>query len=338
MEAKERNRNEFEDLSFEVTNKLFKKHEAKLELISQKEQKNVLIWREADLCNGGFIKYISALFLTLLLISCHHKNEKISKTTIENKTLDSLHIVDTKKIEEENVTIDTTLFSVYNLSKKTIAIVANLDENQTYKGAEFDKIFNQVNEKDTLYNVLIEDRNRIRNFEYYDTLGTFKLIRSNTLELEVKKIVDKSYYVYGTKGFSKITINKVVCALNNCRTNFIAFPIENFDTSKNGKAIFCSKQLLKIKYQKSYFDIQKKILQYEEKESKNYDYKDEIKPKVFANIGDYYFTYNDDFRWGMYPEKSKCEFPGRTIYIVKKDKPIKKFWVDGLDLFGIPCD
>ncbi|WDF60147.1 hypothetical protein PQ462_01985 [Flavobacterium sp. KACC 22758] len=277
--------------------------------------------------------------MTLLLISCHHKNEKITKTNTESKTFNSLNRIDTKKNEEDSVTIDTTLFSVYNLSKKTIAIVANLEyEGGDYSGNEFDKIFNQVDEKDSLYNVLIDDRNKVRNFEYYDTLGTFKLIRSNTLELEVKKIVDKSYYVYGTKGFSKITINKVVCALNTCRTNFIAFPIEKFDTAKNGKAIFCSKQLLKINYQKSYSDIERKIRQYEEKESKNYDYKDEIKPKVFANIGDYYFTYNDDFQWGMYPEKSKCDFPGRTIYIVKKDKPIKKFWVDGLDLFGIPCD
>jgi hypothetical protein len=172
----------------------------------------------------------------------------------------------------------------------------------------------------------------------YDTLGNYKLIRNKTLESKIKKITDKSYYVYGTKGFSKITINNVVCGLDECRTNIIAFPIENFDTTKNGKPVLCSKQLLKINYQKSYFDIEKKIQEFDEKESKNYDYKDDIKTKVFANIGDAYFAYNDDFIWGRNPEKSKCEFPGRTIYIVKKDKAIKKFWVDGLDLFGIPCD
>ncbi len=274
------------------------------------------------------MKNVISLFLSLLLLSCNQKNEKIIKPSTENKKSDSLDKID----------IDKNLFCVYNLSKTTTAIVVNLNENETPNGTEFDKIFNQVNAKDSLYNILEQDTTKVRNFEYYDTLGSFKLIKSKTLELEIKKIVDESYYVYGTKGFSKVTINNVVCGLDECRTNIIAFPIENFDTAKNGKPVICSKQLLKINYQNNYFDIEKKVRAFEEKESINYDYKDEIKTKIFANVGDAYFAYNDDFIWGKYPDKSKCKFPGRTIYIVKKDKPVKKFWVNGLDLFGIPCD
>ncbi|MDW8850159.1 hypothetical protein SD960_08665 [Flavobacterium sp. MMLR14_040] len=274
------------------------------------------------------MKNITTLFLSLLLISCHQKNETIPKTAVQHTESDSLDKID----------IDKTLHCVYALSKTTTAIVVNLHEKNTYNGAKFDEVFNQIEKKDSLYNVLYQDTTRVQNFEYYDTLGIYKLIRNKTLENEIKKITDKNYYVYGTKGFSKVTINKVVCGLDECRTNIIAFPIENFDTTKNGKPLLCSKQLLKINYQKSYFDIEKKIQEFDEKESKNYDYKDDIKTKVFANIGDAYFAYNDDFMWGRNPDKSKCKFPGRTIYIVKKDKPIKKFWVDGLDLFGIPCD
>jgi hypothetical protein len=275
------------------------------------------------------MKNFISFFLGLLLISCNQKNETIVKKTNTIKETAPL----------EKIDIDTTLFSVYDLSKTTTAIVVNLQEKKTYNGASFDEIFNQIEAKDSLYNVLYGSQtNKIKNFEYYDTLGSYKLIKSKKLENEIKKIVEKSYYVYGTRGFSEVTINNVVVGLDECRTSIIAFPIQNFDTIKNGKPIFCSKQLLKIEYQKSYFETQYKIRQYEDKESINYDYKDNIKTKVFANIGDAYFAYNDDFLWGKYPDKSKCKFPGRSIYIVKKDKPIKKFWVDGLDLFGISCD
>ncbi|MBS7229792.1 hypothetical protein KHA90_02040 [Flavobacterium psychroterrae] len=273
------------------------------------------------------MKYIISLFLCLFLISCNQKKETISKTSNEKKS-DSL----------EKNEIDKTLFSVYDLSKTTTAIVVNLNDENSYNGAKFDEIFSRIEAKDSLNNVLYRDTTKIQNFEYYDTLGSFRLIKNKTLESEIKKIIDKSYYVYGTKGFSKMTVKSVVCGIDECRTNIIALTIENFDTAKNGKPIFCSPQLLKINYQNSYFDIEKRIREYDEKESINYDYKDNIKTNVFANIGDYYFAYNDDFMWGKDPEKSKNKFPGRTIYIVKKDKPIKKFWFDGLDLFGTPCD
>lgn len=274
------------------------------------------------------MKNVISLFLSLLLLSCNQKNETIKKTSTENKKSDSLDKID----------IDKTLYCVYNLSKTTTAIVVNLNEENTYNGAKFNEIFNQVEAKDSLYNVLYRDTTKVQNFEYYDTLGSFRLIKNKTLENEIKKIVAKSYYVYGTKGFSKVTINDVVCGLDECRTNIIAFPIQEFDTAKNGQPVFCSSQMLKITYQNSYFEIEKKIREFDKKESENYDYKDDIKTKIFANVGDAYFAYNDDFIWGKNPEKSKCKFPSRTIYIVKKNKPIKKFWVNGLDLFGIPCD
>lgn len=275
------------------------------------------------------MKNITGFFLSLLFISCQQKNESIPKADIASAKSDTLDKID----------IDTTLFCVYNLSKTTTAIVINLNDQNTGDGTAFDKVFNEISSKDSLYNVVEAPKsNRTRNFEYYDTLGSYKLIRSKTLENQIKKITEKSYYVYGTKGFSKITINKVVCGLDECRTNILAFPIENFDTTKNGKPVFCSKQLLKINYQESYFDIQKKVRDYDEEKSKNYDYKDDIKTKIFANIRNTYFTYSDDFLWGRDPENSKCSFPARAIYIVKKNKPVKRFWIEGLDLFGIPCD
>lgn len=159
------------------------------------------------------MKNVISLFLSLLLLSCNPKNETISKITNENKKSDSI----------EKNDIDKTLFSVYDLSKTTTAIVVNLNDENSYNGAKFDKIFNRIEAKDSLNNVLYRDTTKVQNYEYYDTLGSFRLIKNITLEKEIKKIIDKSYYVYGTKGFSKEPIKDVVCAIDECRTNIIAF-------------------------------------------------------------------------------------------------------------------
>lgn len=280
------------------------------------------------------MKNIIGFLLASLLISCQQKNEQIVKVNNQNQ----VQIQNKKSNELDEIPADKAFFSVYDLSKKTTAIVVNLNGKNTYNGAMFNKVFNEVSTKDSIYK-FIEDPTAVRNqnLEYYDTLGVYKLTKNKSLENQIKKIIQPSYYVYGTKGFSKINIKNVVYAIDECFTNIIAFPIENFDTTKNGKPIFCSSKLLAIEYRKNYSDIEKKVQEYDEKENKKLDYKDDIKTKIFANIGDAYFSYNDDFVWGKDFEKRKSKFPKRTIYIVKKDKPINKFWVNGLDLLGINC-
>lgn len=58
MEQKEQQRQEFENLSFEIVDRLFKEYDGQLDTMSAKEQEIVLIWRlEADMYNGGFIQY-----------------------------------------------------------------------------------------------------------------------------------------------------------------------------------------------------------------------------------------------------------------------------------------
>jgi hypothetical protein len=157
------------------------------------------------------------------------------------------------------------------------------------------------------------------------------------LETEIKKVIKEQYYVYGTKGFSQMKVKDIVCGLDECRTNIIAFTIENYDTIKNGKPIFCSSQLLNLNYGEEYSEIEQKIEQFNNR--KIYDYTDSISTKVFANSGSTYFSYRDDFEWGTHPTTSKCKFPTRSIYkIGDEDIDVELFWGDGLDLFGIPCD
>jgi hypothetical protein len=63
----------------------------------------------------------------------------------------------TEEIKKVTDTLNTDLieksfFSVYNLSKNTTAIVVNLNDSE--QKTKFDKIFEFVESKDSLYNVL----------------------------------------------------------------------------------------------------------------------------------------------------------------------------------------
>ncbi|QSW90917.1 DUF4375 domain-containing protein [Flavobacterium endoglycinae] len=58
MEEKDKQRQQFEDYSFEVVDKLFKIYDGKIEAMPENERDVVLIWRlEADMYNGGFVQY-----------------------------------------------------------------------------------------------------------------------------------------------------------------------------------------------------------------------------------------------------------------------------------------
>ena len=131
-------------------------------------------------------------------------------------------------------------------------------------------------------------------------------------------------------------INDVILGLDECKTNVIGLTIKNFDTLKNGKPILCSKKLLKLEYKNNYSKIETLIEKYNK--SKNYDYTDKVRTKVFANIDSIYFTYDDDFEWGKHPNKSKCLFPTRAILLLNKNSEIETLWTEGLDLLGIACD
>ncbi len=103
-----------------------------------------------------------------------------------------------------------------------------------------------------------------------------------------------------------------------------------------GHPIFCSEKLIDLKYSNDYGRIERNIENYLSKAPA--DYKDSITVKVLGNADNFYFAYNDDFLWGQKPDEAKCKFPTRSIYIIDKKNSISRFWTEGLDLFGIPCD
>ncbi|PIF30136.1 hypothetical protein CLU81_0540 [Flavobacterium sp. 9] len=276
------------------------------------------------------MKKVLCLFLILGLISCvKDVKSEVKGVKVEEK----------RKQEDIGLFDKGDIFSVYTLSKKTTAIVVEVFYDGQ-KQTNFENIFEHVALKDSLYEVF-DGRNSkggIKKSQYFDTLGVVKLIKSKLLETEIKKIIKDKYYIYGTRGFSEMNVGEIVCGIDQCKSNFIAFTIRDFDTVKNGKPIFCSSKLLKLNYGKKYSLIEKKIKRFYDSKRIEYDYTDNMNEKVFANIGSMYFSYSDDFQWCNPSIGSKCLYPGRGIYKIKNDKAIEVIWSQSLDLFGIPCD
>ncbi len=234
-------------------------------------------------------KIVLSIFIILfsLLISCRDRiKEKIKIPVKETLEVD-------QKLETEIQ--NAIIYPVYNLTNNTTAIVITLFESE--KKSKFQEIFENINEKDSLEAAFYDPTSvKFKKLKYYDTIGIIKLIKSDKLENEIRKISEPKYYVYGTKGFSEMKISDIICRIDDCRETFIALTIKDFDTIKNGKPILCSKELLKLNYNKDYSKIEKKIQKMDD--SIVYRYNDSIKTKVYANIGSIYFIYNDDFLWG----------------------------------------
>ena len=222
-------------------------------------------------------------------------------------------------------------YSVYELSPKTTAFVVNFSEGGEAKGL-LDSLFDQVAQTDSI--------NKLDGIPkacaLYDSSGTYRLLKSDKLEKRARKYYDKEYYVYGTKGYAKTRIKDIVYGLDECRTNIFAFCLDKSSLKSIGHPIICSNKLIDLTFAGDYSSIEKKIQNYLSQLPA--DYKDSVKAKIFANVGDFYFTYNDDFLWGQRPKDSKCNFPGRFVYYVEKKEAVIDFGGDCLDLFGIECD
>lgn len=240
----------------------------------------------------------------------------------------------------EDIDDDTVIYSVYELSPQTTAIVSNMDESAGDPG-EFDDVFLALDENEkftenyfsALYDDKIPD-----NISYKDTTGIFRIVYNKKVEAGIKPLLRSEYFIYGTKGVESKSTKEVLFSLDECRTNFFAFTIENFDKNKCGHPLFASDRKLDLVYGDDYKSIEDKINEfYSQSEA---DYKDNIAAKVYAHSGNMYFTYNDDFGWnakyrGKDPE---CLYPDRAIFMLNDDGTVELFWYDSLDLYGISCD
>lgn len=173
---------------------------------------------------------------------------------------------------------------------------------------------------------------------YVDTSGLYMILKVDSLSERVKQHIAPVYYVYGTKGAAKVTINEVLLALDECKTNFIALTFSTFDTTHYGMPILCSDKPFTIDYKGNYTDVEKQIVQLQGEQKGDYDYLPKITTKVFGHAGSMFFAFSDDFLWERAKGEQKCFFPSRYIFKQEKNGPLKRYWVQDLDLFGIPCD
>ena len=128
-------------------------------------------------------------------------------------------------------------------------------------------------------------------------------------------------------------IKDVVFAIDECASNIVVFRFDKIDTNLYGQPIFCSKTKMNLTFENS-SDIDNKIEAFHQ--TQQYDYADSIKSVSYAHLDSLYFSYDDNFNWNK-PSDIDNLFPGRTVYVLRKDKKIYPKWASGLDLLGIPC-
>jgi len=242
--------------------------------------------------------------------------------------------------QSDDVFIETSLFSVYELKPGLTAIVSNISDDDS-RISSFDEIFIDMNEQENFreefFNYIYENKAPVST-SAYDTTGIYRLVYSPKLETKFRNMMNKEYYVYGTKGMESKSVKDIIFALDECITNIYAFTVDRFNNETNGYPVIASDKRLDLNYNGNYREVEDKINSYYK--NLNEDYTDNIPAKVFANMGSVYFTYSDDFMWNesFSNESQKCFFPTRGIFRVDADNTVTPVWIDGLDLYGIPCD
>jgi len=254
-----------------------------------------------------------SLLCALLVFSCKNKEDASALRITKSDTGD--------QYQSERFDVSKALFyPVFELSQETTAFIIDLDS--------LPDLVPNLGGRDSVLAML-------KQYKLFDTLGAYKLLKNDRLETIVKKSFNSEYYVYGMLGNVKAKVKAVVFGLDECRTNFCALCFDKADIASIGNPILCSNKLLDLHYSNNYGNIEKTIDSFLSKTPG--DYRDSINVKVFANTGNFYFTYSDDFLWGIKPTESKCKFPARHIFKVDR-KGTSRLWAEDLDLFGIPCD
>ena len=273
---------------------------------------------------------LGAFLFVFLFVSCEDAKKDMNKISSEKK------ISIESEVDSDSFNIDlNSIYPVFKISDDMHAIVLELNlvgEESLF----YNQIFQKLTSSDTL---AMFDSTRIRpvNSVIIDTSGFFNILKNKSLEKGIKGNLNNKYYLYGTKGYTEIKLKNVFFSMNDeCLSQIIAVELDQFDSVKIGKPMFCSEELLDLEY-KLFSEKTKSINEFHN--SLPWDYfnpKNSI--KVYGKSKQYFFTYEDDFNWYKSGSDSKIDFPSRAIYKIGKNNKIDKIWMKSLDLFGIPCD
>lgn len=172
-----------------------------------------------------------------------------------------------------------------------------------------------------------------------DTSGQMRFYKHAALSKLLLEGINPDFYVYCTKGIVVRRIQDAVFSPNECISSVVVMRFAAIDTAKYGHPLFCSWQKLALSFGKN-ATLTQKVVSYETIEKQNYgdDYTDSMKSRVCAWSDTLVLSYSDNFRWNHSPLYSECMYPSRSIFIKTAEGTLRKEWVQGLDLFGIPCD
>jgi len=222
-------------------------------------------------------------------------------------------------------------FQVYTFSDNVMGLTVELSYTHSTESAFIDSIFNKIATSDSIGNVISQ---QVHSCLPIDTNGRLRFYRNIKLEDNLLNGIDKSFFVYCTKGVVQRTVKDVVFALDECRSNIVVFRFDKIDTRKYGQPMICSKTKLNMTFE-NFPEIDKEIQVAMLNEK--FDYTDSMKTISFAHSDSLYFAYADDFNWNKEGDINNY-YPGRAVYVKRNDKKLYRKWALSLDLFGIPCD
>ncbi|WP_160137232.1 hypothetical protein [Chryseobacterium sp. c4a] len=270
-------------------------------------------------------KYI-ILAVVPLLLSCKKEESRLiaPETMVQKK--------DSMTIEPEYQLDKNTVFGVYQLTNKDIAICL-----PAQFGAQDDPLSKKYEiflAKDSIPWIYGKD---MKDYQYYDTLSVGPLYYNKRFEDTFKKEMKDSYFVYGTKSFQKCSIRRVVFQSTECGNDYIAY-ILNVDKNLIGNPLIASEKVIPLKYGDRYSEINRLIKKSAAKESteNNYGFGN-YNPIVYGNYKNLYFTYYDDFKWHDKKSGSNCQFPERAIFETDVMGKVNLLWSSEMDLLGLPC-
>lgn len=273
------------------------------------------------------MKYFLVIFLVFTLFSCKEKKQISSNS--EHK------MVSTPTRLQAGAELDSAkIFGVYRITENDFAIVRNVQFDNPDLPLSLE--FSEFLIKDSLPWI---NNKPMKDYEYVDSTRYHGLLRNGRFTREFLPKMKPEYFVYGKKGGAKCRIKDVVFQSTDCGNDFIAYILQ-VDVATTGTPLMASENEIPLDYNGDFKSESQQIRDAHKKDAteSNYANGGRYQPKVFARMGDYYFTYHDDFQgFDSTSDKAQVQFPERLI--VKKVASGKwdVFWWDEMDLLGLPC-
>lgn len=268
-------------------------------------------------------KYILILGIFSLLLSCKKEKEYSIRSYKEHKNVSPEKPYNFNK---------DSIFGVYQITDKDFAICIPVQFDN--EDLPFSREYGEFIINDSIPWIYGKD---MKDYKYYDTLFIEKWMYNERFENIFKNKISESFFVYGTKSFQKCKVKKVVFKSNECGNDYIAY-ILNINKKIVGHPLIASEEKIPLNYGNDYSKINNSFKKEISGESTQTTYGlGKYRPTVFANYGNLYFSYYDDFKWYIKNSNSECQFPDRCAFETDSKNKIHLLWNSEMDLLGLPC-